>query len=33
LPPGVEKELIRVFLPEEEAERVQFESELDTSEG
>ena len=33
LPPGKEKELIKVFLPEEEAERVQFESELDTSEG
>ena len=33
LQPGKEKELIKVFLPEEEAERVQFESELDTSEG
>jgi Trk K+ transport system NAD-binding subunit len=33
LPPGKERELIKVFLPEEEAERVQFESELDTSEG
>jgi len=33
LPPGKEKDLIRVFLPEEEPERVQFESELDTSEG
>jgi len=33
LPPGMEKELIKVFLPEEEPERVQFESELDTSEG
>ena len=33
LPPGKEKELIRVFLPEEDPERVQFESELDTSEG
>jgi trk system potassium uptake protein TrkA len=33
LPPGKEKELIKVFLPEEEPERVQFESELDTSEG
>jgi len=33
LPPGKEKELIKVFLPEEEPERVQEESELDTSEG
>ena len=33
LPPGQEKELIKVFLPEDEPERVQFESELDTSEG
>jgi trk system potassium uptake protein TrkA len=33
LTPGMEKELIKVFLPEEEPERVQFESELDTSEG
>jgi trk system potassium uptake protein len=33
LPPGMERDLIRVFLPEEEPERVQFESELDTSEG
>jgi len=33
LPPGKEKELIKVFLPEEEPERVQLESELDTSEG
>jgi trk system potassium uptake protein TrkA len=33
LPPGKERELIKVFLPEEEPERVQFESELDTSEG
>ena len=33
LPPGREKELIKVFLPEEEPERVQSESELDTSEG
>ena len=33
LPPGKEQELIKVFLPEEEPERVQFESELDTSEG
>jgi trk system potassium uptake protein TrkA len=33
LPPGKEKELIKVFLPEEEAEKVQEESELDTSEG
>ena len=33
LPPGKEKDLIKVFLPEEEPERVQFESELDTSEG
>jgi len=33
LPPGKEKELIKVFLPEEEPERVQSESELDTSEG
>ena len=33
LPPGKEKELIKVFLPGEEPERVQHESELDTSEG
>jgi len=33
LPPGKERELIKVFLPEEEPERVQLESELDTSEG
>jgi trk system potassium uptake protein len=33
LQPGKEQELIKVFLPEEEPERVQFESELDTSEG
>ncbi|MCX6373127.1 MAG: NAD-binding protein [Actinobacteria bacterium] len=33
LPPGREQDLIKVFLPEEEPERVQFESELDTSEG
>jgi len=33
LPPGMERELIKVFLPEEEPERVQFESELNTSEG
>ena len=33
LPPGKERDLIKVFLPEEEAERVQLESELDTSEG
>jgi trk system potassium uptake protein TrkA len=33
LPPGKEKELIKVFLPEEEPERLQFESELNTSEG
>ena len=33
LPPGKERDLIKVFLPEEEPERVQFESELDTSEG
>ena len=33
LPPGKEKELIKVFLPEEEPERVQKQSELDTSEG
>jgi trk system potassium uptake protein TrkA len=33
LPPGMEKELIKVFLPEDEPERVQFESELNTSEG
>jgi trk system potassium uptake protein TrkA len=33
LPPGVERDLIKVFLPEEDPERVQFESELDTSEG
>ena len=33
LPPGKERELIKVFLPEEETERVQHESELDTSEG
>lgn len=33
LQPGKEKELIHVFLPEEEAEKLQEESELDTSEG
>jgi trk system potassium uptake protein TrkA len=33
LPPGAERDLIQVFLPEEEPERVQLESELDTSEG
>jgi len=33
LPPGKEKELIKVFLPEEEPETVQRQSELDTSEG
>lgn len=33
LQPGKEKELIKVFLPEEEPERVQLDSELDTSEG
>jgi trk system potassium uptake protein TrkA len=33
LPPGMEKELIKVFLPEDEPERVQKQSELDTSEG
>jgi len=33
LPPGKEKELIKVFLPEESPEKVQEESELDTSEG
>ena len=33
LPPGKERDLIKVFLPEEEPERVQFESELNTSEG
>jgi len=33
LEPGKEKELIKVFLPEEEPERIQLESELDTSEG
>ena len=33
LQPGKEQELIKVFLPEEEAERVQFDSELNTSEG
>ncbi len=33
LPPGGEKDLIKVFLPEEEAERVQELSELDTSAG
>jgi trk system potassium uptake protein TrkA len=33
LEPGKERELINVFLPEEEAEKVQLESELDTSEG
>lgn len=33
LPPGKEKELIKVFLPEESPEKLQEESELDTSEG
>jgi trk system potassium uptake protein TrkA len=33
LEPGREKDLIKVFLPEEEPEKVQEESELDTSEG
>ena len=33
LPPGKEKELIKVFLPEESPEKVQEESELDTSDG
>jgi trk system potassium uptake protein TrkA len=33
LQPGKERELIKVFLPEEEPERVQLDSELDTSEG
>jgi trk system potassium uptake protein TrkA len=33
LQPGQERELIKVFLPEEDPERVQLESELDTSEG
>jgi trk system potassium uptake protein TrkA len=33
LEPGKEKDLIKVFLPEEEPERVQQASELDTSEG
>jgi len=33
LPPGKEKELIKVFLPDESPEKVQEESELDTSEG
>ena len=33
LPRGTERELIKVFLPEEEPERLQEESELDTSEG
>ncbi len=33
LPPGKEKELIKVFLPEESPEKVQEDSELDTSEG
>ena len=33
LEPGKEKELIHVFMPEERAEKVQEESELDTSEG
>ena len=33
LPPGKEKDLIKVFLPEDEPERVQQQSELDTSEG
>ena len=33
LDPGKEKELIKVFLPEESPEKVQEESELDTSDG
>jgi Trk K+ transport system NAD-binding subunit len=33
LAPGKEKELIKVFLPEESPEKVQEESALDTSEG
>jgi len=33
LQPGKEKDLIKVFLPDEEADKVQLESELDTSEG
>jgi trk system potassium uptake protein TrkA len=33
LPPGKEKELIKVFMPEESPEKLQEESELDTSEG
>ncbi len=33
LQPGKEKELIKVFLPEEDTEEVQRTSELDTSEG
>jgi trk system potassium uptake protein len=33
LPPGKERELIRVFLPDEEPEQVQRLSELDTSQG
>ena len=33
LPPGKERDLIKVFLPDEEPERVLLQSELDTSEG
>ena len=33
LEPGKERELIHVFLPDEEPEVVQGQSELDTSEG
>ena len=33
LPPGKERDLIKVFLPEEDPQRVQLESALDTSEG
>lgn len=33
LQPGKERDLIKVFLPDEEADQVQLESELDTSEG
>jgi trk/ktr system potassium uptake protein len=33
LPPGKERDLIKVFLPDEDIERVLLQSELDTSEG
>jgi Trk K+ transport system NAD-binding subunit len=33
LPPGKEHELVKVFLPDEDIERVLLQSQLDTSEG